>query len=148
MVQELVPGIAYFALTRRIGRCCRHRKRKKDPSAYFHRCEKAVESRPAYSMFSGFGILPAPELPRLAPVAPRAARPGLRPLTAATRQRGIVADCLGRGKRKVCEGSPLRSHLVHSFSTSTNIVQLSFDLHISQVISLNCGHRSPAKHES
>ncbi len=45
------------------------------------------------------------------------------PRTAAIRQRGIVADWTAWGKRKVCEGIHGGPHAIHSFSTSTRIVQ-------------------------
>jgi len=46
------------------------------------------------------------------------------PRTAAIRQRGIVADWTEWSKRKVCEGIHWGAHLIHSFSTSTILVQL------------------------
>jgi hypothetical protein len=45
------------------------------------------------------------------------------PRTAATRQRGIVADWRGWGKRKMHEGLCWLSHTMHNFSTSTILVQ-------------------------
>jgi hypothetical protein len=42
--------------------------------------------------------------------------------TAATRQRGIVADWRDSGKRKMHEGLHYSSHTMHNFSTSTKIV--------------------------
>jgi hypothetical protein len=45
------------------------------------------------------------------------------PRTAAIRQRGIVADWTEWSKRKVCEGIHEGAHLIHSFSTSTILVQ-------------------------
>jgi hypothetical protein len=47
------------------------------------------------------------------------------PRTAAMRQRGIVADSCARGKRKVYESIHRLSHGMHSFSTSTILVQRS-----------------------
>jgi hypothetical protein len=43
--------------------------------------------------------------------------------TVALRQRGIVADSYAGGKRKVCETINRLSHGIHSFSTSTILVQ-------------------------
>jgi len=40
-------------------------------------------------------------------------------------QRGIVSDWGVGGKRKIGEGLHRRSHLMHSFSTSTKMVQLA-----------------------
>jgi hypothetical protein len=51
------------------------------------------------------------------------------------RQRGIVADWRAWGKRKVCEGIHRRSHTIHSFSTSTRIVQTVLALAIFAVFS-------------
>jgi len=60
----------------------------------------------------------------LSPGAPCAALLDLQaPHTAAIRQRGIVADWNEWSKRKVCEGKQCGAHLIHSFSTSTMIVQ-------------------------
>jgi hypothetical protein len=53
------------------------------------------------------------------------------PQTAAIRQRGIVADWTEWSKRKVCEGNDQSAHLIHSFSTSTILVQLRKLTHIS-----------------
>jgi hypothetical protein len=44
------------------------------------------------------------------------------PGTAATRQRGIVADWSEWGKRKMHDGLHYCSHTIHNFSTSPKIV--------------------------
>src|SRR5579863_10554616 len=60
----------------------------------------------------------------LSPGAPCAALLDLpAPRTTAIRQRGIVADWNEWSKRKVCEGKRHGAHLIHSFSTSTILVQ-------------------------
>src|SRR5437016_6061964 len=46
------------------------------------------------------------------------------PRTAAMSQRGIVPDWGVGGKRKIGVGIHRRSHFMHSFSTSTSLVQL------------------------
>src|SRR5580704_10967010 len=86
-------------------------------------CGKQV---PSLSLsFSGFGNH-AGTGASCFPLAPRA-RPlrNCRPLELTSiRQRGIVADWADWGKRKVCEGIHRGAHLIHSFSTSTILVQL------------------------
>jgi hypothetical protein len=47
------------------------------------------------------------------------------PRSTVIRQRGIVADWNEWSKRKVCEGNHHGAHLIHSFSTSTILVQRS-----------------------
>ena len=60
----------------------------------------------------------------LSPGAPCAALLDLpAPRTTSIRQRGIVADWNEWSKRKVCEGKHCGAHLIHSFSTSTILVQ-------------------------
>jgi len=77
-----------------------------------------------FHFFSGFGKS-ARAGTFASPLSSRAARLRITgPRIAAMRQRGIVADWGAWGKRKVCEGMHRRSHLMHSFSTSTKIVQL------------------------
>src|SRR5437867_8906790 len=95
--------------------------------------KKLWKGNPCTSLFQASGCLPAPER-FLCPC--RSARGpfevvGLR--TAALRPRGIVADWFARSKRKVCERIHHLSHAIHSFSTSTNIVQLRFEVPIFAV---------------
>jgi hypothetical protein len=81
--------------------------------------------------FQASGIITVPE--RLAfpwrPVRGPSGFAGPRPT--AIRQRGIVADWNEWSKRKVCEGNQRGAHLIHSFSTSTIIVQRSEGTFIS-----------------
>jgi hypothetical protein len=82
--------------------------------------------------------MPAPE--RLPSPLSLRARPvqGVGPGTAAMRQRGIVSDSFGWGKRKMCEGIHRRSHLIHNISTSTKIVQKRINFGKSPPILLLC----------
>ncbi len=98
--------------------------------SYFHSCEKAVESRSIGIFLQVRDSCPC----RNALVCPcRSARgpSGIGgPRTAAMSQRGIVSDWSVGGKRKIGEGLHRRSHPMHSFSTSTNLVQCGRSMRI------------------
>jgi hypothetical protein len=73
---------------------------------------------------SRFGVLARAGTKRFVPLWFRAARSDLQNHVPLFKTGWILAHCLRRSKRKVCEAQCQRSHSIHNFSTSIENVQV------------------------